>query len=106
VTAWERKIAMVHDWIKTIRKAGLNLTEMKCITAADLGPDDVIVLKIKESGTMDYIQYRQIRDIIRNVLGPERKVLIMEDSVDIFVLRNALQPKKEKSQPTASAGAE
>jgi hypothetical protein len=94
---------MVYDWIKAIKNAGLHLTEMKCIRAAEIDPDDIIILKIKDAGRLDYIQYRQIRDSIRQVCGPERKVLIVEDKVDIFVLKNALaRPSRKKEKHEGS----
>jgi hypothetical protein len=85
------------DIFKQIAAAGLTLTEIKAVKQSDLEPGDVVVLKIRER--IGYGDYRRVREIIRSVFGSERKVLLLEDAVDIQFLRNTLREaaKSERS---------
>lgn len=59
------------------------LKDVRAIDVGKLGPDDVIIVRLKERAYPE--QYTWIEETVRSVFGPDRKILVIEEGIDIQV---------------------
>lgn len=59
------------------------LKDVRAIDAGKLGPDDVIIVRLKERAYPE--QYAWIEETMRSAFGPDRKILVIEEGIDLQV---------------------
>jgi hypothetical protein len=59
------------------------LKDVRAIDVGKLGPDDVIIARLKERAYPE--QYAWIEETLRSTFGPDRKILVIEEGIELLV---------------------